>query len=253
MIALIGYGFVGKAYYNAFKSHQDIIIIDPAFNKNKIEDIKHLQSAIICVPTPSEIDGTCNMNIVYDVLKTLPNHIPILIKSTISLDGWKYIEQNFHSYSITFSPEFLRAASADEDLKNLKHVFLAGGNTDYWRDFYSYPYPEIKVTVCRPQDAIAIKYFRNAYLATKVSYFNQVYDFCKSLDLDFDCVRYGIASDNRIGESHTFVEENNRGWGGMCFPKDTSALEKQARDNNIDLSLLSASINYNKKIRNKFD
>lgn len=251
MIALFGYGFVGKAYYNVFRHYHDIAVIDPNFNNNRVEDIVGLRSAIVCVPTPTAPDGSCDMSIVYDVIKTLPEYVPILIKSTISLEGWEYIEKHFPSHHITFSPEFLRAAAADEDLKNLKHIFLAGGNTDYWKDFYGYAYPEIKISLCTPRDAIAIKYFRNAFLATKCSFFNEMYDFCKKLELNYDCVRWGVAADARIGESHTFIEEDSRGWGGMCFPKDTVALLKTAANSNINLNTLEAAVESNNEIRKR--
>jgi UDPglucose 6-dehydrogenase len=147
------------------------------------------------------------------------------------------------------SPEFLRAATADEDVKNTTHVFLAGGNTDYWRDFYSYAFPEVKITVCSPKDAIAIKYFRNSFLATKCSFFNEIYNFCQAVGLDYDTVRYGVAADSRIGDSHTFIDLPVRGWGGYCFPKDTSALLKMAENNNINLNTLEAAVKFNKEIR----
>lgn len=249
MIALFGYGFVGKAYYNAFKLYHPITVIDPNFNSNKLEDIKDLRAIILCLPTPSTEDGSCDMSIVYSVLKTLPENVPILIKSTISLEGWNTIEEKFSNHSITFSPEFLRAATADEDVRNTKHAFLAGGNTDFWRDFYSYPFPEIKITLCTPRDAIAIKYFRNSFLATKCSFFNEMYDFCEKLGLNYDCVRWGVAADPRIGESHTFIEPEARGWGGYCFPKDTSALLKTANNNDINLNTLDAAVKSNANIR----
>lgn len=251
MIALLGYGFVGKAYYNAFNLYHEITIVDPNFNNIRVEDVKNLHAAIVCVPTPSTDDGSCDMSIVHHVISTLPKHIPILIKSTISLDGWKDIERDFPEHSVTFSPEFLRASAANEDLRNLKHIFLAGGNTDFWRDFYSYTYPEIKVSLCTPQDAIAIKYFRNAFLATKCSFFNEMYDFCETMGLNYDCVRWGVGVDSRIGESHTFIEKETRGWGGMCLPKDTQALLKTAANANINLNTLEAAVNSNNSIRKK--
>jgi UDP-glucose 6-dehydrogenase len=107
------------------------------------------------------------------------------------------------------------------------------------------------IKIVSPEEAIAIKYFRNAYLATKVSFFNEIHDFCSAYDLDFDQVRGGIAADDRIGHSHTFVfpDQDVRGFGGMCFPKDTSALLKMAAEKNINLNTLDAAVEYNKKIR----
>ncbi len=251
MIALLGFGFVGKAYYNTLSSYYDITIIDPNYNNNLVKDIKNLRSAIVCVPTPTSQDGSCDMSIVYEVIKTLPEGLPIMIKSTISIEGWNYIEKHFPNHDITFSPEFLRAATADEDVRNTKHAFLAGGNTDYWRDVYSFVFPEIKITLCTPQDAIAIKYFRNSFLATKCSFFNEMYDFCQSLGLNYDCVRWGVTADPRIGESHTFIDPEARGWGGYCFPKDTNALLKTAANSNINLNTLEAAVKSNNLIRKK--
>lgn len=251
MIVIAGFGFVGKAYYNAFKTYRSIEIVDPKYNNNKIKDMDKLRGVIVCVSTPQDDDGSCYMDNVYNVISEVPNHVPIMIKSTISLDGWNELVTKFPSHLITFSPEFLRAATADEDVKNTTHIFLAGGNTDYWRDFYSYAFPEVKITVCSPKDAIAIKYFRNSFLATKCSFFNEIYNFCQFLGLDYDTVRYGVTADPRIGESHTFIDPNSRGWGGMCFPKDTRALLKTAANANINLNTLEAAVESNNLIRKK--
>ena len=249
MIVIAGFGFVGKAYYNAFKTYRSIEIVDPKYNNNKIKDMDKLRGVIVCVSTPQGNDGSCYMDNVYNVISEVPDHVPVMIKSTISLDGWNELVTKFPNHLITFSPEFLRAATADEDVKNTTHVFLAGGNTDYWRDFYSYAFPEVKITVCSPKDAIAIKYFRNSFLATKCSFFNEVYNFCQAVGLDYDTVRYGVAADSRIGDSHTFIDLPVRGWGGYCFPKDTSALLKMAENNNINLNTLEAAVKSNKEIR----
>jgi UDPglucose 6-dehydrogenase len=108
------------------------------------------------------------------------------------------------------------------------------------------------IKIVSPEEAIAIKYFRNAYLATKVSFFNEIYDFCSAYDLNFDQVRGGVATDERIGHSHTFVfpDQDVRGFGGMCFPKDTTALRKMAANKNISLNILDAAVKYNNEIKN---
>ena len=250
MIIIAGFGFVGKAYYNTLKRSTDVIAVDPKFNDTKIKDISTLNGLIVCVPTPQDDDGSCYMGHVYDVIADTPLHVPVMIKSTISLDGWKELESRFPEHAITFSPEFLRAATAEEDVLNTTHSFIAGGNTDYWRDVYSIAFPDIKISICNPEDAIAIKYFRNSFLATKCSFFNEIFIFCEQMGLNYDTVRYGVSVDKRIGESHTFIEPHSRGWGGYCFPKDTAALLKMAANNNINLNTLEAAVNSNKNIRN---
>lgn len=136
------------------------------------------------------------------------------------------------------------------DIQDMDHVILSG-DTDYWRDQYSYNWPNIKINVVKPQEAIAIKYFRNAFLATKVSFFNEICDFCDEYGINFGQVRAGIAADKRIGDSHSYVwpEDGVRGWGGYCFPKDTSALLKMAAEKDINLNTLQAAVDYNNEIR----
>jgi len=246
---IAGYGFVGKAYELLFKNHRrEIVIHDPP--KGMTADLSNTSAVVVCVPTPQADDGTCDMSAVYEVVAQCNQSTPVLIKSTISLQGWQELKQQFPEHRLCFSPEFLRAANFMSDVQDMDHVILSG-DTDYWRDQYAYNWPNIKINVVQPEEAIAIKYFRNAFLATKVSFFNEIYDFCESYGINFDQVRGGVGADKRITDSHTYVwpEEGTRGWGGMCFPKDTSALLKMAAEKSINLNTLSAAVDYNTEIR----
>ena len=246
---IAGHGFVGKAYELLFKDHRrEIVVHDPP--KGMTADFNNTSAVVVCVPTPELESGACDISAVYDVVSQCSKHTPIMIKSTISLQGWQYLKETFPEHRLCFSPEFLRAANFMNDIRNLDNVILSG-DVDYWRDQYSYNWPKIKQYIVEPEEAIAIKYFRNAFLATKVSFFNEIYDFCSAYGIDFEQVRAGVAKDNRIGDSHTYVwpNENVRGWGGYCFPKDTSALLKMAAENKINLNTLEAAVEYNKKIK----
>ena len=245
---IAGYGFVGKAYELLYKNfRRQIEVHDPP--KGMIADFENTSAVVICVPTPQAEDGSCDMSAVYETVEKCMVGTPIMIKSTISLEGWRELKQRFPEHKICFSPEFLRAANFMNDIKNLDHIILSG-DTNYWRDQCSYNWPNIKLSIVSPEEAIAIKYFRNAFLATKVSFFNEVYDFCKAQGVDFDSVRGGVVQDSRIGHSHSYVYPSDgvRGWGGYCFPKDTSALLKMAENKNINLNTLDAAVEYNKKI-----
>ena len=246
---IAGYGFVGKAHELLFKNfRREVVVHDPP--KGKVADFNNTSAVIVCVPTPQAEDGSCDMSAVYDVVSQCSKDTPIMIKSTISLQGWNELKQTYPDHRLCFSPEFLRATQWMNDIQIMKDVILSG-DTDYWRDQYSYNWSQMTIKIVSPEEAIAIKYFRNAYLATKVSFFNEIHDFCSAYDLDFDQVRGGIAADDRIGHSHTFVfpDQDVRGFGGMCFPKDTSALLKMAAEKNINLNTLDAAVEYNKKIR----
>ena len=243
-ILITGYGFVGKAQELVLKDQHDIHIYDPYLGYE--ERLANPDAVIVSVSTPPRPDGSCEMANVFDAIEQSPN-VPILIKSTISVEGWQMLTETFPDKQICFSPEFLRQNSWQEDAF-IKHMYLGGTNTNFWIDVFKESLGDVEVTVQDAATLVAAKAFRNSFLATKVAFFNQVYDYCKAYDLDFDCVRSAVAADERIGDSHTGVTEQ-RGFGGHCFPKDTSAITKSAQRNNVELTLIEEAIRYNKTIR----
>lgn len=255
MIAIVGYGFVGKAHYHVFK-HLNSAIVDPKYNDNKISNIENLEAVICCVGTPQSDNGECDFTNVVDILNETPPDVPVLIKSTISLKAWEYIKNNFPNHTINFSPEFLRANSALLDMEKLEYLIMSqGGNEKYWKGVYCKVYPTLKFYTCSSEEAILIKYFENAFLATKVSFFNQIYDFCNVHGVTYESVREGLALDPRVNGDHTLVNPDlgYRGWGGHCFPKDTAALLKMADENGVGLNILQTVVDYNNKIKKNID
>ena len=244
-IGIAGYGFVGKAHEGVLKDYHDLIIYDPALGH--YGDLRHADAIIVCVSTPQGSHGGCHMDNVYCIIEDNPN-VPILIKSTISVEGWETLIDAFPHTSITFSPEFLRAASALEDFKNNDTILLGGSNTGFWADIFVTAMGKIDIDVAKPKELILTKYARNSFLALKVAYFNQMYDLCKKLGIDYEQVRRYTILDNRIDESHTTITEE-RGFGGHCFPKDVNALIKTAERDNVDLSILKNAVEYNRNIR----
>lgn len=247
-IGIAGYGYVGKAIAESMKHKYEVLISDPALGHN--DSLKEVQALIVCVSTPRSPTGYCVMDNVYEVVEKAPNDIPILIKSTISLEGWRMIKDTFPKKEITFSPEFLTAANANKDFQNSQQVLLGGDNTHFWGGFFVDLLGTIDVKIADPEELVLAKYARNSYLALKVTYFNQLYDLCKQAGVDFEQVRKYVADDMRIGYSHTNVTKE-RGFGGHCFPKDTEAFLHQAKGYNTELSLLEEAVKYNKKIRNE--
>jgi len=248
---IAGYGFVGKAHEILFKNFRgEVVIHDPP--KDMIADFDNTSAVVVCVSTPESESGDCDISAVLDVVSQCNKTTPILIKSTISLQGWKLLKETFPDHKLCFSPEFLRAAQWMNDIKNNNSVILSG-DTDYWEDQYRSNWSGIKINIVSPEEAIAIKYFRNSFLAAKVSFFNEIYDFCNAYDIDFEQVRGGITADERIGSSHSYVfpDEGLRGFGGACFPKDTAALLKMAEEKQINLNTLDAAVEYNQKLRKK--
>jgi UDPglucose 6-dehydrogenase len=244
-IGIAGYGFVGKAHEGALKDYHDLIIYDPALGH--YGDLRHADAIIVCVSTPQGSHGGCHMDNVYDVVNNNSN-VPILIKSTISIEGWDMLKHVFPFTSITFSPEFLRAASALEDFQNTDTILLGGGNTGFWADIFITAMGKINVKIANPKELIVTKYARNSFLALKVAYFNQINDLCKDAGVDYEQVRMYTTQDNRIGESHTTITDE-RGFGGHCFPKDTSAFIVSGKKYGEHLSILEEAIKYNHRVR----
>jgi UDPglucose 6-dehydrogenase len=246
-INLYGYGFVGKAHHSVLNKNYQLNVIDPKYPDLEQKDFEP-DAAIICVSTPQSDDGACDMKNVYDVLETVSESVPVLIKSTISLEGWKTIKDQFPKHSINFSPEFLREAYFEDDFKNMQTMYLSEERATWWAKMFNPFWNNLQFVVGRTEELIMVKYFRNSYHAVKVSFFNQVHDLCEKTGLDFEEVRAGITQDSRIGPAHSFVTEE-RGFGGHCLPKDSAAIVKTAEEHDINLSILEEAINYNKKVR----
>ena len=250
-INIYGYGFVGKAHYEILRQEHEINILDPKYPDSQRKDFEP-DAAIICVSTPQAESGECNMNNILDVLASISESVPILIKSTISLEGWKTIKDRFPNHSVNFSPEFLRESTFLNDFKNMNTMYLSKDRSSWWIKIFKPLWENLQFVIRDPEELIMIKYFRNSYLAVKVSFFNQVYDLCEKTGIDFEEVRSGITQDVRIGSSHSFVTEE-RGFGGHCLPKDSAAIVMTADDYEIDLSVIKNARKYNSKIRKKLD
>ena len=250
-ITVAGYGYVGKALVNAFQDSVDIEIVDPAFRQHNFPIDTNTDAVIVCVSTPKNGDGSCNISNVHQVIDDSPLGVPILIKSTLSLEGWEHIKTAFPYREISFSPEFLRADTANQDFLNQKYMII-GNDTDdsFWAQLFTKRFKRIRIHHCTNEEAITVKYAENAFLALKVSFFNQVFDFCKAADVDFDEVRYHLCLDERIGDDHSFITKE-RGWGGHCLPKDTQALLHTADQFGASFSLIEEAIKYNQRIRRK--
>jgi len=122
-------------------------------------------------------------------------------------------------------------------------MLIGGTSCTVWRDVFN-----VNVEVADARELILAKYARNSFLALKVAFFNQMYDLCDALDIEYAAVAHYTTMDPRIGDSHSFITEE-RGYGGHCFPKDTAALIRTAARENVDLSILKEASIYNAKIR----
>ena len=258
-LGIIGRGFVGSAVANGFNKDCNQIIVDPKYTDNTIEDVLDCKLVFVCVPTPVSEDGSCNTTIANDVLTEL-NRLQykgvVVIKSTIIPDYLHEFKKEFE-LKIVYNPEFLTEANANEDFKNPPFQVFGGKWRDcevvekaYLRHSSVRIVPTFKVDLTT---ASLLKYTINSWLATKVTFFNelkQLHELGSSM-VSWEQFTDMLSRDERIGNSHMQVPgpDGEPGFGGHCLPKDTEALLNYANKKNIKMSVLRKAVQTNKKIK----
>ena len=175
--------------------------------------------------------GQCDVSILQDVLSKITQRRSglIVVKSTVPPDQIENLFRGSAKHRMVYNPEFLTEKNANEDIINpFVHIF--GGNAEqteklesYYRDYsICKPCPVFHMS---PTDASFVKYGINTFLATKLTFFNELYDTIKDFGGNYGRIANAIGTDPRIGQSHTRVPgfDGKRGFGGACFPKDISA------------------------------
>lgn len=260
-IAIVGYGFVGKAIDFGFTKNIQKTIIDPKLNTN-IRDIQSdIEYIFIAVPTPMNINGTQDAAILFKVLNELEsaNSKSIkVIKSTVLPSTLKEIEQSYSN--VVYNPEFLKENSAEDDFINSEGIILGGEdkNINKVKDLYKNCSLVKKLNFLETDivSASYAKYAINSFLALKVAYFNQLYDLVELENkISWDNLKELISHDSRIGNSHLQVPgpDGRRGFGGACFPKDTAALINLANGLGKDFSILETAVKYNNIVRKQYE
>jgi len=283
-IAIIGTGYVGLASAVGF-AHlgHDVVGIDidkskvekltsgksPIFEKdveiylaqslakNKIifssdySDMKDCDFVFMCLPTPQNDDGSADINYILDSAKTLTNQLKenatLVIKSTVPVNTWKKVTEilNRDDVSIISNPEFLREGTALEDFFNPDRI-VVGGLSEEKAHLVAdlYKSKDAVIVFTDNTSAEIIKYASNSFLAIKLSFVNEIAAYAESTDANALEVLNAMGLDKRIGKD--FLKPGP-GWGGMCFPKDVSALKESAREKNVPIPLLDAALESNLK------
>jgi UDPglucose 6-dehydrogenase len=203
--------------------------------------------------------GECDTTIINNFFYNLPKNINsiFVIKSTIPIGTTKNIKNIRKDLKIVHNPEFLTALNAVGDFRNAERNIVGGDKSlaTIVGNFISSIIPDINNIYVSSDESEAIKYFSNCFLATKVAYFNMVFDISEKMNLDYNNLILGICTDSRINFSHVKVpgHDGQRGFGGTCFPKDISSLIDIYEKNNLNCDILKSVWNYNKSIRKYWD
>ena len=271
-IGIIGQGFVGNAVYQKFKNYYNVLTYDlkaEICNSDLDEIMNKCKIIFVCLPTPMKANGECYTRIVEAELRDI-NEIckfqtsesdkvekTIIIKSTIPPGTTEKWNSKFHHLKIAFNPEFLTEANAVSDYENQNRIILGGPRyaTTELKPIFSKVFPKSSIIKTDSTYAEMVKYITNSFLATKVSFANEMYQICKGLGIDYDKVIEYAQYDDRLGKSHWAVPgpDGDFGYGGHCFPKDVKALITVAENLNIFPEMLLSTDAKNDSIRKNKD
>ena len=260
-IAVIGMGFVGGTIRESLAplngNEVNLIALDPAKGWHATYDeIKDFDAVFVCVPSPQSADGTADTSILESVLHELHkvNYKGVIIsKVTAPPSVYKRLQQVYPN--LVHAPEFLTAANAYHDYVNGKFAIIGGAVPAYRNEAEKIIRLSQKsltsVEHCSIAEASLAKYSINSFLATKVVFMNELAKVAEASDCDWNVIKELIGQDTRIGTSHMQVPgpDGSFGFGGMCFPKDTSALLKYAESINQNLNVLDVAVKKNLILR----
>ena len=268
-IGIVGQGYVGTAVNEVFSKHYDVETYDLDIDKcsvDYLEDLVELSNIIfVCVPTPMKKDGSCDTSIVEAVVKDINDMVVsrnvsgriVAIKSTIPPGTTNRLNKECKNISVIFNPEFLTEANFIDDFKNQNRIIIGGErpSTTKLRQVYSLVFPNAKIVKTGSKTAEMVKYMTNTFLATKVSFANEMKMICDGLDIDYDKVVEYSTYDERLGKSHWAVPgpDGKLGFGGSCFPKDINALLDLANKFEIDVFTLDGAWETNLQVRPEQD
>ena len=268
-IGIIGNGFVGSSVAFGFSPQTgcdaDIKIYDKDESKSThaLEDTLTSDFIFVSVPTPSNQDGSINLDIVYDIFDEMnklnyrDDNI-FLLRSTVVPGTTKEIQKRCMNLNIVFNPEFLTERSAKFDFINQSRFILGGKQSDVekvatlYSDRFGKTTPVIKTNY---ETAEMIKYMNNCYFATKVSFLNEMYQIADKCGVDWDTAVDGFVRDGRIGHSHMNVPgpDGKLGFGGSCFPKDIQAMINHSKKIGVSPNVLKGAWDTNLEVRPEKD
>lgn len=223
--------------------------------------LKDVEFAFIAVGTPSGVDGEADLQYVKDVVEKIADivgqSIIVVNKSTVPVGTGDWVSEIITKkrgerkldFSVVSNPEFLREGSAIIDFMNPDRVVLGSLNhTAAEKVARLYAPLRARILITDLRTAEMIKYASNAFLATRISFINEIANICDELGADVREVADGMGLDKRIGRS--FLDAG-LGWGGSCFPKDVKALAHMAVLHNTQPQLLQAVMDINRNQRRR--
>ena len=227
-----------------------------SFTTDLTEGIKNAEIIFLALPTPPGADGSADLKYVLKVAEDLSHIITdykvIVDKSTVPVGTAKKVYERLAAnldesfFDVVSNPEFLREGVAVDDFMRPERVVIGTSSSKAKKVMERLYNPFVRqgnpLIFMDEKSAEMTKYAANSFLATKITFMNEVANLCEEVGANVDMVRIGIGSDSRIGKRFLFP---GVGYGGSCFPKDVKALAKTAQENNCDFRILQSVMDVN--------
>ncbi len=225
------------------------------FTTNLIEGLDHAEVIFLALPTPEDEDGSADLKYVLGVAKEIGQHITdykvIIDKSTVPVGTAEKVEATIAQHTSTefdvvSNPEFLREGFAVDDFLKPERIVIGTSSQRAEEIMHRLYKPFVRsgnpIIFMDEKSAELTKYAANSFLATKITFMNEIANYCQLVGADVDKVRIGMGTDSRIGKRFLFP---GIGYGGSCFPKDVKALYKSGKDANHHFKILDAVVEVN--------
>lgn len=230
------------------------------FSTDLAEAIRSARAIFIAVGTPPKPDGSADLRYVEEVAHSIAKHMNgpklVITKSTVPIGTGRRIDEIItshgtgHKASIVSNPEFLREGSAIEDFMKPDRVVIGASDpeaAEMMKEIYAPLHSlEIPFVVTNVESSELIKYAANGFLAVKITFINEIAVVCEKVGADVHDVAIGMGLDSRIGPK--FLQAGP-GFGGSCFPKDTSAMADISRRNGYEFQIMEAVLRVNDAVK----
>ena len=272
-IGIIGKGFVGSAVQFGFSPSTGCDCEVRVYDKNPLKSVDTIEETVnksdfifLSVPTPSNKDGSMNLDIVEQALQDISEvnereDNVVLLRSTVVPGTTRKLQSKYTKLNIVFNPEFLTERSAKYDFINQSRIIIGGGKGHAFEvgataDLFRWRFGDsVPVIETNWETAELIKYMSNCFFTTKISYMNEMYQIANKCEADWEVVLDGFFRDGRVGHSHMNVpgHDGKFGFGGSCFPKDIQAIIHFGESLGLSLSTLKGVWKTNLEVRPEKD
>lgn len=253
-IGVIGVGIVGGAVKHGLERiGHEVIGVDPVTHPGQtIDDVLDAEIVFVCVPTPQDANGRCDIAAVRAVAEQLYDRDYkglCVIKSTVTPGTTEHLRARLSPMRLAFCPEFLRERAAAVDFVENHDVCIAGTVTVEDALLIQSAHGNLPqhFVILTPTDAELAKYFSNVFNALRIVFANEFYEVCKALGANYNRIKSAMVKRTTISDVYLDCNERFRGFGGVCLPKDTAAFAALVKDLGLELELFQAIVDENKK------